>query len=72
MELRAAGLYLTTASAHLQTRQAAVEPARTAYCVLAYDAVRLLRERGRRAVRLMDGMPEWRPAELPVDTESAA
>ncbi|WP_316783363.1 ArsR/SmtB family transcription factor [Streptomyces sasae] len=28
---------------------------RGAYCVLAYDAVRLLRERGRRAVRLADG-----------------
>ncbi|WP_280385895.1 ArsR/SmtB family transcription factor [Nocardia wallacei] len=38
------------------------------YCVLAYDAVRLLTERGRRAVRLHDGMLEWRLAELPTDT----
>ncbi|WP_406306824.1 metalloregulator ArsR/SmtB family transcription factor [Streptomyces sp. NBC_00885] len=45
---------------------------RGAYCVLAYDAVRLLRESGRRAVRLTDGMLEWRLAELPVETESAA
>jgi rhodanese-related sulfurtransferase/DNA-binding transcriptional ArsR family regulator len=45
---------------------------RGAYCVLAYDAVRLLRERGRRAVRLTDGMLEWRLAELPVETEAAA
>ncbi|WP_406164965.1 ArsR/SmtB family transcription factor [Streptomyces sp. NBC_00996] len=45
---------------------------RGAYCVLAYDAVRLLRERGRRAVRLTDGMLEWRLAELPVETETAA
>ncbi|NNH70576.1 metalloregulator ArsR/SmtB family transcription factor [Nocardia uniformis] len=41
------------------------------YCVLAYDAVRLLTEHGRRAIRLHDGMLEWRLAELPVDaTES--
>ncbi|MEU9336248.1 metalloregulator ArsR/SmtB family transcription factor [Streptomyces sp. NPDC048290] len=39
---------------------------RGAYCVLAYDAVRLLTERGRRAVRLHDGMLEWRLAERPV------
>lgn len=39
------------------------------YCVLAYDAVRLLVDRGRRAVRLDDGMLEWRLAELPVDAE---
>ncbi|MGW3497744.1 ArsR/SmtB family transcription factor [Streptomyces sp. NPDC001020] len=37
------------------------------YCVLAYDAVRLLTERGRRAIRLDDGMLEWRLADLPVD-----
>jgi rhodanese-related sulfurtransferase/DNA-binding transcriptional ArsR family regulator len=37
------------------------------YCVLAYDAVRLLTDRGRRAVRLNDGMLEWRLAEMPVD-----
>ncbi|MFG2908949.1 ArsR/SmtB family transcription factor [Kitasatospora sp. NPDC048286] len=36
------------------------------YCVLAYDAVRLLTARGLRAVRLNDGMLEWRLAELPV------
>jgi rhodanese-related sulfurtransferase/DNA-binding transcriptional ArsR family regulator len=38
------------------------------YCVLAYDAVRLLTDRGRRAVRLIDGMLEWRRAEMPIDT----
>ena len=37
------------------------------YCVLAYDAVRLLTDRGRRAIRLDDGMLEWRLADLPVD-----
>jgi rhodanese-related sulfurtransferase/DNA-binding transcriptional ArsR family regulator len=39
---------------------------RGAYCVLAHDAVRLLTARGRRAARLVDGMLEWRLADLPV------
>jgi hypothetical protein len=34
--------------------------------VLAYDAVRLLTDCGRRAIRLNDGMLEWRLSELPV------
>jgi rhodanese-related sulfurtransferase/DNA-binding transcriptional ArsR family regulator len=41
------------------------------YCVLSYDAVRLLTAHGRRAVRLADGMLEWRLADLPVETASA-
>jgi rhodanese-related sulfurtransferase/DNA-binding transcriptional ArsR family regulator len=41
---------------------------RGAYCVLAHDAVRILRARGRRAARLADGMLEWRLAGLPVDS----
>jgi rhodanese-related sulfurtransferase/DNA-binding transcriptional ArsR family regulator len=36
------------------------------YCVLAYDAVRLLTDRGRRAIRLNDGMLEWRLADMPL------
>lgn len=42
------------------------------YCVMAYEAVRLLNSHGRRAVRLTDGMLEWRLAELPVATRAAA
>ncbi|MEU5023396.1 ArsR/SmtB family transcription factor [Streptomyces milbemycinicus] len=42
------------------------------YCVLAYDAVRLLTDLGRRAVRLNDGMLEWRLAELPVESGGLA
>ena len=38
------------------------------YCVLADEAVRLLRRRGRSARRLADGFPEWRHARLPVET----
>jgi rhodanese-related sulfurtransferase len=39
---------------------------RGAYCVLAHEAVRALTASGRRAVRLADGMLEWRLADLPV------
>ncbi|MER5204200.1 metalloregulator ArsR/SmtB family transcription factor [Streptomyces sp. NPDC002825] len=42
------------------------------YCVLAYDAVRLLTAHGRRAIRLDDGMLEWRLAAMPVDTGASA
>ncbi len=37
------------------------------YCVYADDAVRTLRRRGRKAVRLEDGYPEWARAGLPVE-----
>ena len=36
------------------------------YCVYADRAVELLKARGRRARRLLDGFPEWRAAGLPV------
>jgi rhodanese-related sulfurtransferase len=38
------------------------------FCVFADEAVRLLRRRGRRALRLVDGFPEWHRAGLPVAT----
>jgi rhodanese-related sulfurtransferase/DNA-binding transcriptional ArsR family regulator len=41
---------------------------RGAYCVLAHDAIRLLRHHRRRAQRLADGMLEWCLAGLPVAT----
>jgi rhodanese-related sulfurtransferase len=37
------------------------------YCVLALKAVEILRRRGRRAFRLVEGFPEWREAGLPVE-----
>ncbi len=40
------------------------------FCLLADEAVRLARARGRRARRLQDGFPEWRAAGLPVETEA--
>lgn len=41
------------------------------YCVLAYDAVRLLRAKGRRARRLVGGMLEWRIEGRPMTQKSA-
>lgn len=38
------------------------------YCVLAFEAVALLRKKGIKARRLEDGLPEWRAAGLPVET----
>lgn len=37
------------------------------FCLLADDAVRLLRRKGRTARRLEDGFPEWRSAHLPIE-----
>jgi len=36
------------------------------YCVLAVEAVRLLKAKGFRATRLEDGVPEWRSQGFPV------
>ncbi|WP_220447733.1 hypothetical protein [Nonomuraea diastatica] len=40
--------------------------------MLAYDAMRLLTDRGRRAIRLSDGMLEWWLADLPVEAVAPA
>jgi len=37
------------------------------YCVYADRAVEILRSKGRRARRLLEGFPEWRAAGLPVE-----
>jgi rhodanese-related sulfurtransferase len=36
------------------------------WCVLAFEAVALLRQQGYRVRRLADGFPEWKAAGLPV------
>jgi rhodanese-related sulfurtransferase/DNA-binding transcriptional ArsR family regulator len=54
--------------AELPEDQDIVAYCRGAYCVLAHEAVRLLTEHGRSAMRLADGMLEWRLADLPVAT----
>ncbi len=40
------------------------------YCVLAPQALTLLRARGFRARRLEDGLPEWRASGLPIASGS--
>ena len=52
----------------LPTDRDVVAYCRGPYCVYADDAVRHLRRRGRRAVRLEDGLPEWREAGGPVES----
>ena len=53
-------------------RSAVIAYCRGPYCVFADDAVRTLRRRGYRAVRLEDGFPEWRDAGLPVEVGAEA
>ena len=57
---------LDTLAARLPKRKEVVAYCRGPYCVLAPQAVELLRRRGLRARRLADGLPEWRRAGLPV------
>lgn len=57
--------------AALDPRKEVVAYCRGAYCVLAFEAVSVLRRRGFRARRLEDGMPEWRAAGLPVEAAAA-
>lgn len=52
--------------ATLDPGQEFVAYCRGPYCVLAFEAVALLRSRGFNARRLKDGFPEWRAAGLPV------
>lgn len=52
--------------------QEVVAYCRGAYCVLAHEAVEVLRDSGRQARRLQDGMLEWRLSELPVDEGRAS
>jgi ArsR family transcriptional regulator len=42
------------------------------YCVLAFEAVALLRERGFKVRRLEDGYPEWKAAGLPIAFDEKA
>jgi rhodanese-related sulfurtransferase/DNA-binding transcriptional ArsR family regulator len=51
----------------IPTEHVVVAYCRGPYCVLAAEAVKLLRRRGYRAFRLQDGYPEWRDGGLPVE-----
>ena len=50
--------------------QEVVAYCRGPHCVLAFDAVARLREKGLKARRLEDGYPEWKTAGLPVEKNS--
>jgi ArsR family transcriptional regulator len=50
----------------LPTDQEIVAYCRGPYCLLAFEAVALLREHGFQVRRLEDGFPEWKAAGLPV------
>lgn len=59
----------------LPKRRAIVAYCRGPYCVFAVDAVKLLRARGFKALRMEDGVPEWRTRGFPVEvspTEGAS
>ena len=51
----------------LSKNQEVVAYCRGPHCVLAFDAVARLREKGMKARRLEDGYPEWQVAGLPVE-----
>ena len=51
--------------AELPAEAEVVAYCRGPYCVYAHEAVRVLQAAGRRALRLEDGWPEWRLADLP-------
>jgi rhodanese-related sulfurtransferase/DNA-binding transcriptional ArsR family regulator len=51
----------------LPKRKEVVAYCRGPYCLMSYDAVQLLRQKGLKARRLEAGLPEWRVAGLPVE-----
>jgi rhodanese-related sulfurtransferase len=52
----------------LPADQEIVAYCRGPWCVLSFEAVALLRQRGYRVRRLEDGFPEWKVAGLPVES----
>ena len=51
----------------LPGRKEVIAYCRGPYCLMSFEAVSLLRKKGVKARRLVDGMPEWRAAGLPVE-----
>jgi len=58
---------LTRRVGKLPKKQEVVAYCRGPYCVLAFEAVAMLRNRGFEARRLEDGYPQWEAAGLPVE-----
>jgi rhodanese-related sulfurtransferase len=59
-------LQLERRLAELPADQEIVAYCRGPWCVLSFEAVAALRQRGYRARRLEDGFPEWKTAGLPI------
>ena len=53
----------------LPKRRDVVAYCRGPYCLMSYDAVALLRSKGLKARRLEAGLPEWRLAGLPIQSD---
>jgi rhodanese-related sulfurtransferase/biotin operon repressor len=53
--------------AEFDPNQEIIAYCRSPYCVLAFEAVKLLRGKGFNVRRLQDGYPEWKLAGLPVE-----
>jgi rhodanese-related sulfurtransferase/DNA-binding transcriptional ArsR family regulator len=51
----------------LPKRKEIIAYCRGPYCLMSFEAVEKLRQRGFKAKRLQDGYPEWRAAGLPVE-----
>jgi ArsR family transcriptional regulator len=58
---------LTRRLRQIPKKREVVAYCRGPYCVLAFEAVAILRERGFKVRRLEDGYPEWKAAGLPTD-----
>lgn len=58
--------YLT----RLPKKREIVAYCRGPYCLMSFEAVALLRERGWKARRLEEGFPEWKAAGLPVESDN--
>jgi len=50
----------------LDRKQEIIAYCRGPYCVLSFEAVAALRKQGFKVRRLVDGLPEWRAAGLPI------
>ncbi len=57
---------------HLAPDGEVVAYCRGPYCLLAFEAVNRLRDKGIPARRLEDGFPEWKLAGLPIEGTTAS
>ena len=57
---------------HLPRRREIVAYCRGPYCLMAVDAVEILRRKGFKAIRLEEGVADWRARGFPVETADAS